>query len=101
MKRVLDNLKLEQLAELCRRWRILELSIFGSRARGDFRSDSDVDLLVRFAPDAPWSAFDLVLLRDEFQQIFGQEVDLVEESAIKNPFRRHTILRDKEIIYAA
>ena len=40
------------LAELCRRYRVRELSVFGSAARGEMRSDSDIDLLVEFLPDA-------------------------------------------------
>jgi predicted nucleotidyltransferase len=43
------------LALFCRRWRITELALFGSVLRPDFRPDSDLDLLVTFAPDAAWS----------------------------------------------
>jgi uncharacterized protein len=90
-----------RLAEFCRRWKIAELSLFGSVLREDFRPDSDVDVLVRFAPDAPWSAFDLVTMRDELAALVGREVDLVEQDALRNPFRRAAILRDKRVIYAA
>jgi predicted nucleotidyltransferase len=91
----------EALAELCRRWRILELSVFGSVARDSSRADSDVDLLVTFRSDAPWSTLDLVDLREELANLFGRRVDLVEEKAIRNPYRRASILRDKSILYAA
>src|SRR4051794_20067482 len=50
----------DALADLCRRWRIRELSVFGSAARASSRIDSDVDLLVTFDPDAPWSTLDIV-----------------------------------------
>lgn len=91
----------ESLAELCRRWRIEELSVFGSVARGSERTDSDVDLLVTFDPDAPWSTLDLVDLREELAGLFGRSVDLVEERAIRNPYRKASILRDKSVLYAA
>jgi predicted nucleotidyltransferase len=41
-----------KLAELCRRYRVRELAVFGSAARGEMREDSDVDLLVEFLPEA-------------------------------------------------
>ena len=91
----------EALVGLCRRWRILELSVFGSVARDSSRADSDVDLLFTFRSDAPWSTLDLVDLREELASLFGKRVDLVEEKAIRNPYRKASILRDKSILYAA
>jgi predicted nucleotidyltransferase len=91
----------ESLADLCRRWRILELSVFGSVARGSSRTGSDVDLLVNFDPDATWSTLDIVDLREELAGLFGRNVDLVEEKAIRNPYRKASILRDKSVLYAA
>ena len=89
------------LAAFCGKWRVRELSLFGSSVREDFGPDSDVDVLVRFEPHAPWSLFDLVVMRDELAQLFGREVDLVEEDGLRNPFFRHSVLRDKRVIYAA
>jgi predicted nucleotidyltransferase len=40
----------EKIADFCRKWKIVELSLFGSVLRDDFRPDSDVDLLVTFSP---------------------------------------------------
>ena len=91
----------ESLAGLCLRWRIRELSVFGSVARGSDRTDSDVDLLVTFDPDAPWSTLDLVDLREELASLFGRTIGLVEERAIRNPYRKASILRDKSVLYAA
>lgn len=91
----------ESLSALCLRWRIRELSVFGSVARGSDRVDSDVDLLVTFDPDAPWSTLDLVDLREELASLFGRNVDVVEEKAIRNPYRKASILRDKSVLYAA
>lgn len=91
----------ELLTDLCRRWQISELSVFGSVARGSSGPDSDVDLLVTFHPDSPWSTLDLVDLRQEFSSLFGRHIDLVEERAIRNPYRKASILRDKSVLYAA
>lgn len=78
-----------------------ELSLFGSVLREDFGPDSDVDVLVTFVPNAPWSLFDWVDMVDELKAIFGRDVDLVEKEGLRNPFRRHAILTTREIIYAA
>jgi predicted nucleotidyltransferase len=95
------NIPADTLAEFCRRWRVRELSLFGSAIREDFQPDSDVDVLVRFDPEAPWSLWDLVTMRDELAAIFGRDVDLLEEDALRNPFMRSSVLRDKRVIYAA
>lgn len=89
------------LAAFCRKWRILEFSLFGSVLRGDFHSDSDIDVLVSFESDAPWSLLDIVTMKEELKDIFGREVDLVEKKALRNPFRRRSILDSYEVIYAA
>ena len=95
------SLPRRKLGYFCRRWKIRELALFGSVLRDDFRPDSDVDLLVSFDPTADWSVFDLVSMQEELSAILGREVDLVEREALRNPFRRHTILNNREIIYAA
>ncbi len=87
--------------DFCRRWKIVELAVFGSMARGDFNDDSDVDLLVTFASGHGWTLYDLVDMNDELTAIFGRKVDLVVKSGLRNPFRRRAILREAEIIYAA
>ena len=91
----------KSIAEFCRRWKITEFSLFGSVLRDDFRPDSDVDVLVVFQDDAERDLFDHMKAEEELKQIFGRDVDLVEKRAIRNPFRRHHILSNCEVIYAA
>jgi uncharacterized protein len=89
------------VADFCRQWKVTELSFFGSVLRDDFRPDSDLDVLVTFAEDAPWSLLDLLTMREHLQQIFGREVHLVEQAGLRNPFRRQAILSHREVIFAA
>lgn len=88
------------IAEFCRKWRVKELSIFGSALRDDFGPDSDVDVLVAFEDDAEWDLWDHLHAEDELKQLFGRDVDLVAKDAVRNPFRRHNILTNREVIYA-
>ena len=103
-KAAVDNVRIavprEKVEAFCRRWKIAELSLFGSALREDFRSDSDIDILVSFAEDADWDLFDWVNMIEELKVIFGREVDLVEKTSLRNPFRRHYILNNQKVIYA-
>jgi len=92
------------IAEFCRKWQIVGLSLFGSVLREDFRPHSDVDLLVQFAPEAEHTLLDLVRMQEELWGLIGREVDLVEKSAIersRNYLRRKAILGTAEVVYAA
>lgn len=91
----------QQIAEFCRKWQITELALFGSVLRDDFRPDSDVDVLVTFSPDAHHSLFDLVDMEEELGAVFGRKVDLLSKVGLRNPFRRHEILRTCQVIYAS
>jgi hypothetical protein len=95
------HLDRDALAAFCRKWRIRELSLFGSALRGDFRPDSDLDFLVSFEPEAGWDLWDMVAMREELMSIVGREVDIVVREALRNPYRRKEILSHREVIHAA
>ena len=95
------NIPQDQIEAFCRRWKIKEFALFGSILREDFRSDSDIDVLVSFEPDSGFTFDNRVEMLDELAAIFGRKVDLVEKDTIRNPFRRHEILTTKEVVYAA
>lgn len=90
----------DRIEAFCRKWRINELSLFGSVLRDDFSPKSDVDVLVTFDEDAPWDLWNVFEARDELSEMFGRPVDFVEKKALKNPFRRHSILTSRQVIYA-
>ena len=92
-----------ELVDFCRRWKIAELSLFGSALTEDCRPDSDIDLLVTFAPNAAWSLFDHFSMEEELSAILGREVDLVSRRAIErssNWIRRKAILESAEPYFA-
>jgi predicted nucleotidyltransferase len=94
------SLDLEKIKDFCRRWKISEFSLFGSVLREDFGPESDVDVLISFEPEIPWSLFDWMDMTEELQEILGREVNVVEKSGLRNPFRRHAILTTRRVIYA-
>jgi len=97
------NIHEEQLKEICKRYLIEELAIFGSASREDFNDSSDVDLLYTFQDTASHSLFDVVKIKEEFEKLFGRSVDLISRSAIersRNEFRKKAILKNTKIIYA-
>jgi len=95
------DLPKEKITEFCRRWKIIEFALFGSVLRDDFGPDSDIDVLVTFTEDCGHSLFDLAQMQEELKVILAHEVDLVEKAGLRNPFRRHAILNNMEVIYAA
>jgi predicted nucleotidyltransferase len=91
----------EALKDFCHRWKIEELSVFGSVLRSDFRTDSDIDVLATFSGDADWSIFDLSRMHEELSNLVGRKVDVIEQAGLRNPFRRREIMSSRRIIYAA
>ena len=95
------SLDQEKIEAFCRRWKISKFSLFGSVLREDFGPDSDVDVLISFEPDIPWSLFDWIDMVEELQAILRREVDVVEKSGLCNPFRRQAILTNRRVIYTS
>jgi len=91
----------EEITAFCLRWRVVEMALFGSVLRDDFSPESDVDVLVTFAPDAEISLFDMAQMQIELQGIFSLPVDILEKDALRNPYRKREILKTAQVIYAA
>ncbi len=93
----------EAIAHLCEQFRIVELGLFGSALRDDFRSDgdhpSDVDLLVSFGEGDRLSWQDWLRLESAIEVLFGRTVDLCQKRLLKNPYSRAEILRTYRVIY--
>jgi uncharacterized protein len=72
---------------------ICHAAIFGSVARGDQRSDSDIDIIIDIDPDAHVTLFDYVGLKDYIAGLFDGPVDVVDRDALK-PYLRAPMARD-------
>jgi uncharacterized protein len=89
----------ERLREVCERYGVASLEVFGSVARGEDGIDSDVDLLYVLKPDARLG-FRIFDLEDELAALFGRSVDLVARKAI-NKYLREQVLAEAQPLYAA
>ena len=88
-----------ELDQICRHRGVRRLELFGSAAREDFTPASDLDFLVEFSGSP--SLADYLELREDLKSLFGREVDLVMPGAVRNPYIRATIERDRQLLYAA
>ncbi len=102
MTTILED-KREAIEEACKRHAVRRLDVFGSALRDDFSStDSDVDLLVEFAPLKAYAKVEAYFgLLEELRIVLGRDVDLVMSGAVKNRYISRDIDRTKQMVYAA
>lgn len=99
------SIPLEAIAGLCRKYAVAELSVFGSALRDEFRSDSDVDFLVRFENGdcGPWGC-KLDELAQELASLLGRRVEVADRNAVEkseNYIRRRHIFGTARQVYVA
>ena len=91
----IDEIK-KVVAEIAPKYNLKKVTLFGSRANGNFRDDSDVDLIIDFTKSL--SLLDISSLKIDLEEIFGLIVDVISRGGLKNSF----LEIDKEVeIYAA
>ena len=88
----------EAIRAVCVKYHIVKLALFGSVLREDFRSDSDVDVLVEFAPGLRATLFDMGAAQVELSDLLGREVDL-KTSGFLSPYFRQQVESSAQIIY--
>ncbi len=103
MIRALDELPNKEIARLCEKYSVEELSVFGSFLRDDFCETSDVDFLVKFVNDdcGVWMHKPLEL-EQELSLLLGRNVEVVSRIGIeqsRNWIRRKNILESARVIY--
>ncbi len=94
------ELPVDRIAEICKRYGVRELAVFGSAARGGLRPESDVDILVDFDPNARIGLVKFASLSDELEYLVGRKVDLVTKTGLK-PRVRSTVLGEAQLVYSA
>lgn len=98
MKLITDNL--QKIAALCKRHKVSKLFVFGSILTNRFNDESDVDLLVTFNKTEVKDYFNNFFdFKYSLEELFGREVDLLEEQAINNKYLRKNVDATKALIY--
>ena len=101
--RILERLHcpLSAIVALCEKYRVSELSVFGSVVREDFKdASSDIDFLYVFQPDATPGFFKFFDLHEELQGLIGRKIDLVSKEWLRPRFRER-VLPEAKVLYAA
>jgi len=93
------EIPIDEIKELCAKYQVKELALFGSVLRPDFREDSDVDILVEFEPDARIGFMAYMGLMNELSDVLGRKVDLVQKEGLKQRIRK-PVLERAQVIYA-
>ncbi len=98
------NVTYDQIEAFCGKWNVVRFELFGSVLRDDFDGESDIDVLVKFAPNAHWTFRDDLAMEQELADLFGRRVEIVERKLVEgspNWVRRKHILDSATLVYAA
>ena len=90
------DIPIEKISKFCEKWDVAEFALFGSVIREDFSSQSDIDVMVTFSPNAKRTLFHLGRMRAELSDILGRGVE-----SGRNHIRKDEILRTAKTIYVA
>lgn len=95
------DLRVDAIRDICRKYGVRELSVFGSVLWLDFTDQSDLDLLAELAPDSSvHSLFDWIRLKHVFEDLWHRPVDLIDPEDL-DPWIRDTVLAERRILYVA
>lgn len=91
---------MNRLKKLCKQYKVKSFSAFGSVTRDDFKEDSDIDFVVDFEENDPFKYTDLYFqFKENLENLFHQQIDLIEERGIKNQFFKKELDSTKVLIY--
>ncbi|MCH5245805.1 MAG: nucleotidyltransferase domain-containing protein [Muribaculaceae bacterium] len=92
---------MDKIVALCRKYRVKNMYVFGSILTPRFNEKSDVDFLVNFTSDVDYLSYadNILDFYADLKELFGRNVDLIDESSIKNPYFKSEIERTKQLVY--
>ncbi|GGE35211.1 nucleotidyltransferase family protein [Psychroflexus planctonicus] len=96
----LQDKHIKKLKNLCDTYHVEKMYLFGSALTPNFNAKSDLDFLVRFKQIDLAEYFDNYIdLKENLKELFGREIDLVEEQTLRNPILINSIDKNKELVY--
>lgn len=91
---------IDKINSICSSHHVERLHIFGSAASGKLNKNSDIDVLVKFTDMDLYHYFEnLLFLKEKLEKLFNRPVDILEEQALKNPYLKKSIDRNKILVY--
>ena len=99
MKLIHENI--DRIFAMCRKYKVKTLYVFGSILTPRFNETSDIDFLVNFTPDVDYLSYadNILDFYADLKNLFGRNVDLVDETSIRNPYFKKEVERTKQLIY--
>jgi predicted nucleotidyltransferase len=99
-KLILNNI--DTIKELCKKYEVKSMYLFGSSSKGEFRETSDIDILITFH-DIPIDRYtdNYFELHYELEALFNRDIDLITEKSLSNPYLIKSIEETKQLLYAA
>ncbi|MBN8598564.1 MAG: nucleotidyltransferase domain-containing protein [Planctomycetes bacterium] len=96
-----NSIPIAGLADICRRFGIVECSVFGSAATGDLARANDVDFLISLQAGVVLDFDEYANLENELSALCGKPVDVINARFVRNPFLRKSIAESRRVLYAA
>ena len=101
MERIIED-KLDQLQDLCQKYEVKTMYVFGSASLNDLNADSDIDILINFKDISIDKYTDNYFeLHYELEKLFNRKIDLITENSLSNPYLIESIEKTKKLLYAA
>jgi predicted nucleotidyltransferase len=102
MQTIIEN-NLPKLKELCQKYDIKTMYVFGSASSDDFKEDSDIDILINFKEGISIEKYtdNYFELHYKLEELFNRKIDLVTENSLANPYLKDSIDKTKKLLYAA
>ena len=102
MIKLVEN-KIQDVIELCEKYSVQQMFLFGSSVSGSFTDSSDIDILISFKPDLSFEAYtdNYFGLHEDLEVLFSRKVDLITENSLSNPYFIQSIENNKKLLYAA
>jgi uncharacterized protein len=94
--------QIDSIKELCKKYEVKTMYLFGSSSRGEFNDQSDIDILISFLEISIDQYTDNYFdLHHELESLFNRNIDLITERSLSNPYLIKSIEDTKELLYAA
>jgi len=100
MQRIIEENK-QKLIELCKKYDVQSMYVFGSASSEDFKESSDIDILIAFKKDISIERYtdNYFELHYKLEELFNRKVDLITENSLSNPYFIERVEENSELVF--